>query len=656
MKKGLIFALAFLLIIPAVSASLTISQPNSLYTFGDSIAINISVSEQVATNQYLSVSLMCGSDGLNLYRAPLSLNAGESKQVYFEALIDADVFNNVQGSCMLKASYANETSQSSSFRISNNANVYVHTTENVFEPSESINVYGTASRENGESINGNAQAFILGTNLSVSSDVVNGSFNMSIGIPSDMPSGSYVVQVNAYDSNSAGAVLNSGSGSANIRVKQVISAMDIALGSPSISPGNSSDYNIILYDQAYSKANDQLSVSIYRPDGSIYEQKVVQSGEDEIFSTETNFSSGYWTIYASDGKVNASRQVYVQEYYAIKTSIENSTLIVENIGNMPYNKPLSISLGNTNEVVQLKVPVNGIQQLHLSAPDGKYAINVYDGILNNTFSDVSLTGNAIAVTDLSSGSSTLNWIWSILIVIGIALIVYMYRRVSKERGYGMRDVIPRFDNKERKEEVAKVRLIGAQIKTGNVGGSKKEVAVIAMRIKNYDELARVKSPAMDTIHKAIRIAKESKAVVMNGSPSTMMYFSDVSVKEQNITLAAAKVAKQIEEMFKSHNRKYAQKIVFGIGVHIDTFIVENSAGSWHFTPLGTAGSYVRKMADNASDTALMSDAAHEKTRAEIKVDKDIGGLFWSIRSFNARSSEHEEFIKRFLSKSKFEEK
>jgi class 3 adenylate cyclase len=133
-----------------------------------------------------------------------------------------------------------------------------------------------------------------------------------------------------------------------------------------------------------------------------------------------------------------------------------------------------------------------------------------------------------------------------------------------------------------------------------------------------------------------------------------MYFSENNGNESK-DFAAVKVAKEVENLFKSHNRKYGQKIVFGIGVHVDTFIVEMRAGSKHFTPMGTGISYVRKIAEHAHDSALLSDAARERTRGQIKVDKDIGGMFWGIRSVSqARSAENEEFLKRFLSKNKFE--
>src|SRR3989344_4579699 len=109
MKRSIsIVVLVALLLIPAASASLTISQPNNLYTFGDTLSVSVGVNEQVSANDYLSVSAVCSGASIEIYRSPLSVKAGQSRNVAIEALIDSSVFSSLQGDCVLQAKYNDE--------------------------------------------------------------------------------------------------------------------------------------------------------------------------------------------------------------------------------------------------------------------------------------------------------------------------------------------------------------------------------------------------------------------------------------------------------------------------------------------------------------------------------------------------------------------
>ncbi len=589
MKRELfVVILATLLLIPAVSASLTVNQPNNLYTFGDTLSVNVGINKKISTNDYLSVSAICSGAKIEIYRAPLSVKAGQQKSVAIEALIDSSVFSSLQGDCVLLARYNDEQTQTQTFQVKSDILVNLQTAGNVFEPSDSIKIMGTATRANGNAISGTTVISIENTNISVKTSVANGSFSSNLTLPSTFASGGYTLNARVYDFDDAGNALNKGTGEVTFRVKQVIREVEVALSDLSIMPGNKTNFNVVLYDQASMTASENVRIELYNPTGQLIEQIIVPSGEYQTIKTETNYSPGYWTIVVAIGKLNGSKQFYVSEYSSIKKEMDNTTLIITNTGNIIYQKLLQVDIGGISEIIQLNVPVNGIQKLKLSAPDGSYAVGISDGTINQTFGSVFLTGKAVSIIDSNSqGSIQLNNIfWVIIIIIGLVVIIYYYRKISRDRN--VYDIIPSLPSTARKREAELTSMIQTTSHTRALqSGVKKEVSIVALKIKNYDSLLKVKSPALETIAKTIKIAKDSKAVITNGSSSILMYFSDATIKTGNINLIAVKAAKEIENLLKSHNRKYAQKIDFGIGVHNDTFIVENSGGSWKFTALGT---------------------------------------------------------------------
>ena len=60
----------------------------------------------------------------------------------------------------------------------------------------------------------------------------------------------------------------------------------------------------------------------------------------------------------------------------------NDTLLVTNVGNVPYRKAIQIVIGNEIEIKELNLEVGQSKQFRLLAPDGDYKISVTDGSWN----------------------------------------------------------------------------------------------------------------------------------------------------------------------------------------------------------------------------------------------------------------------------------
>src|SRR3989344_7932015 len=69
-----------ILLLSIASAELIITQPRSIYNFGDSFDISIKIIPQKDANSFFTATLVCSGDNVELYRSPVKLNIGEEKE------------------------------------------------------------------------------------------------------------------------------------------------------------------------------------------------------------------------------------------------------------------------------------------------------------------------------------------------------------------------------------------------------------------------------------------------------------------------------------------------------------------------------------------------------------------------------------------------
>src|SRR3989344_9409527 len=81
-KKEYLVLLVLLALVHLSSAEIIISQPNSIYNKGDDFDLSIKLttsSEDVS--DFLKANLVCEDEIIELYKSPVSLDAGEEKEI-----------------------------------------------------------------------------------------------------------------------------------------------------------------------------------------------------------------------------------------------------------------------------------------------------------------------------------------------------------------------------------------------------------------------------------------------------------------------------------------------------------------------------------------------------------------------------------------------
>jgi len=521
--------------------------------------------------------------------------------------------------------------------------------------------------------------------------VVNGRFSVSFVLDKDTPSGDYRIDVLAYEENSFGDRTSEGLAMANLKISQVLTRIDIALDDIDFDPGEEFNFKPRLIDQAGFAIDDDVSVIIQNEYESRLFEDIVKSEETITYKIPTNLSSGYYEIKASSGEIMEIKKFYVQEKAMVSFEIINNTLIVTNIGNIPYRKDIQVELGGISFVKKLNLGLGETHRFELTGYDGEYDVWVSDGETEMTKTGVALTGKAINVKSLKQGILMLNTpiVWIFFIIILGAGILFLFRKVLKKKSfaYPFREL----GNKRfhRKHKVMKVDAQGKVVKeekpeekssekteTKKAGkqekqeetekktpqnraeqvlvlkGRKNRATVIALKVKN-----KISKFAKKSLAKSIEHVYENKGAVYEQGDYIFIVFSPLMTHSFKNEVRAAKAAERMVLVLKEHNRKFQDKIEFGIGINSGNIISKFENKKLKFTALGNLIGPAKRLAVASKEQILVTKEAYDRGISEIKAQKkNIGKTeVYEVRKVIDKEK-NKKFIEGFLKRMKDEKK
>ena len=395
MKKTKLLLLFFLLFpatsVLAAAAELSLSQPSEVYNLGDMLKINFSI---LGSGSGLAkATLVCPADEEIFYVKYLDVTNSIAEKLELEL---SRSLGNLLGECYVEAEFANQNVKSPYFIISDKINVDLELEKKSFLPSENIHIKGSAIKANGEAAGeaaeGSAQISVAGIEQTVA--INKGSFEAVITLPSNA-AGTQEIKASVKEGE------NTGISSENIDVKRIPKELELAVNKENFMPKEKLQIMASIYDQAGKAIEENISIKLRDKDGKIVEENIITFNKtfEYIFPF---FAVGDWEIEGYGAGLSKKRFVTIAEYEAIDINLTNNTLVVTNIGNVPYKKPLSIKFDSAGEskeeAKELSLDVGEQVAFALEAPQGTY--NITTGIKN--FSNVPLTGNVIGVIELKT--------------------------------------------------------------------------------------------------------------------------------------------------------------------------------------------------------------------------------------------------------------
>jgi class 3 adenylate cyclase len=619
----------------------------------------------------LDINLICSDEPINLYH-----NVPEAKIVTIKRKLIPTYIGKQEGTCNIYAEYASDSRTTPDFEINKKITVKIPIEEINLYAGKNIIIKGEATKANNLAAGRNQEAFvdiILDENTTLTQSVNEGLFSVNFSVPLTTHAGAYSLRFFVYEKDENDEISNSGETSTRLIVLQKPAKVSVAIDKTTVSPEQNISLIPFIYDAAGDSIKDQLVLRILDVSKNIIYESVVNAEEEINFELNSTTLPGYSSVIVEKGNLSTEKTYYISELKKISAQIKDGKVIITNTGNIPYGGAVEITFGGENFVKDLELGYQESKSFDLTAPDGYYNVNINDG--NSIFSQtgVSLTGNTVSLRDsgvrVGDFLSRYPIVWIFLSMV-MGLFVFTYYKKSTQN---KRLEVVSF-NKKDKQQLQTIKAKGG-IEIVNPGkiierivsneevrkaeqvtvlhGQKQNSSIVAIKIKND-----IKGIAEDNVTKALEYGYKQKAVSYSSGDSVVLIFSPRLTRKAANEESAIKVAIEIDNFLKEHNRKFRNdKIQYGIGVNSGDIINKLNGKVLQFANINRTISLAKKVADLATDEVLLSKDVHEKTMNSVKSEKIASGtmdLFSVKRVVDTQASQ--KFIGEFLKRNDNQEK
>ena len=630
-----------------VSAGISISQPKNIYSLGDDLENTFEVDS--LKEGYFDVDLVCtaaGEVGIeNIYHGVLG-----SEAIIIGRKLTPLYIGNLKGDCYLSASYGVDAETSQAFEIRDNIDIGLELEELSYVAGDIVSISGRAIKDNGELVgqgSGGVVEIRFGNDTKVTSPVKDGQFAIELETDEAMPAGTYPLTIVVYDEDLEGNRLNSGEARADLSISQVASWIEIAVDKQTVTPGDNLIVRAFLYDKASSELEGELSLEIEDSQGNNVYGKLIESGIELTLVIPENHAPGNSIIKVKKGEISGEKVFSVSELEKINAKVENGTLTIANIGNVDYSGVVEIEIGDKTILKEISVMKDSVKEFEISAPNGEYEVKVSDGS-NLVYQGRSLlTGKAIGIEEIKRNSSILiryPFVWIFLIALLVLVALVMYKNNRKRHAYtfpvetkkgnvevkaGEANAVSAKPEEDWDKKGSSVPVVGLVDKKHNVvrpgeikrgeqvlvmHGKKNDAALVTLKIKN-----KLSVFAEEALIKIIDSVAE-KGVLSQAGDYYLVVFSPLVTKTLKNEITAVNAAQKIVEQVSEHNRKFKDKIEFGIGVNSGEIINQVEDETLKFTSIGKTISDSKKIADLSGGEVLLGADTHDKTMSEVKVE------------------------------------
>ena len=349
-KLGCVAILMFVLVSSFVVAGISVSEPLEIYNLKDKLYVSADgiIGADIGN---LDFNLVCGNVTTILARLPAMAfsNEQEAPWNFYKILtmegLGISNFSDIVGSCQIEVVLGADAAVTNVFTISDDVVVSVSTDKVAYDPGEGITVYIEAVKANGQLLNG----FVQGENAtSFSKAIEGGSVSEVFSTAETIEAGNYYLGVRAYDVDRSGT-LNEGSTGISFIINQVASSLVMSLGNTVAMPGESFSVGVEVYDQSGIEMSGAVDVRFVSPDAEEFGM-VVQAGDFGEFDFNSTSMVGIWRVIGSFNGIVEEREFEMESVQRVDFDFEDSVLTIANVGNVVYNRTISVGIGKGSEV------------------------------------------------------------------------------------------------------------------------------------------------------------------------------------------------------------------------------------------------------------------------------------------------------------------
>ena len=659
--KFLVFGLITLLLLvtlSTVNAEISISQPKTVYNLGETLSVDITLDS--LKQSYLDINLNCDSVSENLYH-----NVPDTTKISIKRQLIPAYIQNSLGQCYIEAVYDSESQQSQGFEITSDIIVNLEANNMSYYAGDSLNIKGSAVKQGSDIVNAFVEVTI-GDSLSSSSIVTNGKFNVNFSLPINLRANNYIVNVKVYD-KSGEDILNSGQATDSLMVKQKPAKIDVALDKQTINPGEDLQLIPFLYDYAGDNYDSKVLMKVEDPMQKSLFEGYVTANSNVTIKTQTNSTPGLNNIIIQKDEIVTEKQFSINSVKNISVQISKQIMLITNIGNIPYKGIIEIGIGNESVLKDINLAVNENKSFEISAPDGVYNITIKDDANVYSQSSLSLTGNVISINEVGDKITSvfvhypIVWLFVVVIVVLFIWVSYKkyedYKKFNFAPSEGRRrnlDFIKKkggieIVNPEMTRQVIDSAILQGDIRKAeqvlSLHGISQQAGIVAIKMKTP-----IAGIVKDSLRKALEYGYKLKGVSHQAGDYIILIFTPMLTKSKDNEERAIKAAIDIDNFLREHNRKFRRDVVnYGIGINSGQIINKLEGSVLQFASISKTISQAKKIAEISNQEVLLSKEAHEKTSANIKVEKFASGamdLYTVKRVIDTEKSQ--KFISEFL--------
>ena len=629
-----IFALAVFMFLFAssVSAEIIITQhPNSVYNYGDIVIVPMTITSTTDFFATPTAGIICNGIQMNLPMSSHHVTIGEDWKPELEVMVNR-VAVATSGLCRIKITLNDKSVITPDFKVSDLINIKFLTNQTEYNPQESVVIEGRATKENGNLADGFVDLIFFAENSSQNATykgTINGGFfSLNFILPKETGAGKYSAELNAYEKNSEGEIMNNGYANYDFSVNQVPTNLEIITESSEIEPGKNVKVKAILHDQTGKKIPSTAVISIKDSFNEVREQVEKPTDEFWEYPIAYNEAPSKWRIIAISETVTGISDFAIKEMEIADIKIVNGTLVVANRGNVPYNESLTVKIDYEPVKFDVFLGIDETKRYILNAPDGEYYVEVLGNGERRASGTFSLTGKAVSVKEASGAVSLtrypLAWIF-VIFVLGFVFVMALRKGYQKSFfGYM---TAPRKEKTvqlhmplSRKENLLLKSKNRAELSL-SLKGDKESSSLVLLKIKNADNLEG--EEAEKVLQHAIDFAEDNKAIayIPEGYKNITFILAPLTTKTFKNEKAAIEIAQKINEVLQKYNKLAKNKIDYGISLNSGDLVVRKDGSVLKFMSFGNSMNVSKKIASLANCEVLLADYFRGRIIADRPVDK-----------------------------------
>jgi class 3 adenylate cyclase len=150
------------------------------------------------------------------------------------------------------------------------------------------------------------------------------------------------------------------------------------------------------------------------------------------------------------------------------------------------------------------------------------------------------------------------------------------------------------------------------------------------------------------------LGEQNKATIYENQDYLFFILTPAKTRTFKNEKTALELAEKIQERLFDHNRRFNEKIKFGISLDYGTIVGKIENGIFKFMSMGPLVTSARKIASLSNEKILLSEKMNELLRLIAKTEKETkdGTNVYTITKIKKENEEARKFIDKFMSRQK----